>query len=84
MSVITGNAGAGCGDVTFAVLGGELLERVGHADERVVVPGTAEQLQVDRLTVVVVARREDDGRDAGAGAGRVAAAEVRPCRRRRR
>ena len=65
------------GDVALAVLVREQLERVGHADELVVVPRAAEQLQVDRLAVVVDARREDDGRDARAGARRVAAAEAR-------
>ena len=73
------------GDVAAAGRVGEPLERVGQADELGVVPRAAQQLEVDRLPVVVDARRNDDGRDAVRRARRVAAAEAAlPARRRRR
>jgi hypothetical protein len=40
---------------------GDLPDGVSHADQRVIVPGPAQQLNVDRLAVIVIAGREDDG-----------------------
>src|ERR1700722_14558886 len=51
-------------DVTMSCSVCDLLERVRHPHQLVIVPGTTQQLNVDRLSVVVVADREDNGRNA--------------------
>src|SRR5205085_6492187 len=54
-----------------------LLERVRHPHEFAIVPCAAEQLDVDRLSVVVVTDRKNDRRNSVRGARRIAAPEAR-------
>ena len=68
----------GGGDMAVAGGLGDLFERVGHADEFGVIPCATEELNTDRLVMIVVANREYDCRDAIRSARRVATTEARP------
>src|SRR5207249_856050 len=68
----------GWSDVSMTRGFGVMFERVGHADELAIVPGASEELEIDRLVVIVESRRKDDRRNAVGCARRVAATEARP------
>src|SRR5439155_26383540 len=54
----------------------DFLERVRHSHELVIVPRAPQQLNVDRLSVVVVPDGEDNGRNPVGRTRRVAATEA--------
>src|SRR5206468_2432357 len=65
-----------CFDVPASGRVCELLERKGHPYQLVIVPRASEQLNVDRLAVIVVPDRERDGWNSIGCARRVAATEA--------
>src|SRR5438034_4408035 len=54
----------------------DFLERVRHSHELVIAPRAPQQLDVDRLSVVVVTDREDNGRNPIGRTRRVTATEA--------
>src|SRR5262245_2658953 len=55
---------------------GIVLERVRHSDQPGIVPCAPEELDTDRLVMVVKPHRKDDSRNAVGSSRRVAAAEA--------